>query len=481
VPGLALAATPVTLLFGPSVAYNLAGVALPAAAAWTAYLLCRDVTSSVPASLVGGYLFGFSSFMVAHERSGHLNLTSTFLMPLLALVIFRAVRGELSRRSAAVRLGVILALQFSFSTEATATVTISLVVALVLAFALVRGARQRILNVLPAIAFGYVIAAALAAPLLYYAVRGMHADTIVFSSSFGTDLLNLVVPTRVTALGGSLFTSITSHFPADDAERDSYLGLPALAIIALVALQRPRSPGSRFLLFAFAAAVFLSLGTALYVGNRRIVSLPWSLWSGWIGVEQIIPARFALYASLAAAVLVASWVARGAGGRAKRYGLALLAALALIPPAWGAQFADHPQRWPFFTHRLYRLCIPRDQTLMVFPFGRWGDSLLWQAESGFWFRIAEGTLAHTEEPRDFVNDPTIHELLFDYPVKRPSMGAIRALALRRHVDRIASVVQNDPYPDGAEMETFGQVQNLGGVAVAPACGYPSLTGDRRKP
>jgi hypothetical protein len=357
-------------------------------------------------------------------------------------------------------------------------VTISLVLALALAFAVVPAARAGIRFCAPAVAGGYVVAAVLAAPLLYYAVRGMHGNSIAFSSDFGADLVNLVVPTRVTALGGSLFTSFTSHFPGDDAERTSYLGLPVLAILGLLALRRPRSPGTRFLLVAFAAATFLSLGTALYVANARVVSLPWSLWSGWIGVEQIIPARFALYATLAAAVMVALWVARG---RAARYGLVAVAVLALVPPFWGAQFAHRPQRWPFFTDRLYELCIPRGETLMVFPFGRWGESLLWQAESGFWFRIAEGTLAHNEEPAAFTRDPTIRELLFDFPVERPTMTELRALALRRHIDRIASVAQNEPYPDGGELKSFGEVQVLGDVAVAPACGYTSLAGDRRKP
>src|ERR687884_1641604 len=41
VPALAIAFSPVTLLFGPSAAYNAAAVLLPALSAWTAFLLCR--------------------------------------------------------------------------------------------------------------------------------------------------------------------------------------------------------------------------------------------------------------------------------------------------------------------------------------------------------------------------------------------------------------------------------------------------------
>src|SRR5207253_6625669 len=59
VPGLALPLAPVTLLFGPVLAYDTAAVLLPALAAWTAFLLCRHVTRATLPSIGGGYLFGF--------------------------------------------------------------------------------------------------------------------------------------------------------------------------------------------------------------------------------------------------------------------------------------------------------------------------------------------------------------------------------------------------------------------------------------
>ncbi len=98
VPGLALAFAPLTILFGPVASYNVAALLLPALAAWCAYLLCLHLTRSLWASLVGGYLFGFSSFVLGHQLEGHLNLTAVFLVPLVALVVVRFVEGELSRR-----------------------------------------------------------------------------------------------------------------------------------------------------------------------------------------------------------------------------------------------------------------------------------------------------------------------------------------------------------------------------------------------
>ncbi len=92
VPGLAFLFAPFTAIFGPDVSYNLAALLAPAFSAWTAYLLCRHLTRSLWASLVGGYLFGFSSYMLGQEQ-GHLHMTAVFLLPLMALTTIRYLEG----------------------------------------------------------------------------------------------------------------------------------------------------------------------------------------------------------------------------------------------------------------------------------------------------------------------------------------------------------------------------------------------------
>jgi hypothetical protein len=477
VPGLALALAPVTLLFGPSVAYNVAALLLPALSAWTAFLLFRYVTRSTPAALVGGYLYGFSSYMLGHEFASHLNLIGVFVPPLVALVVLRYVRGELGGRGLAWRLGVLVAIQLSISTEVALSVTIALALGLVLAVWLAPATRDRLRSSLVPLVAGYAVAAVLTAPLLYYAVTGEVEGSIDFSPDFGADLLNLVVPTEVTSLGGDTFESVSGGFPGNTAERDSYLGLPLLAIVVLLLLRRPWTPAVRFLLAGFGVATFVSLGTALTVNGHRVLWLPWTLASRTTGLENILPARFALYATLAVAGMVAIWLA-AARTSVLRYALAALAVVALVPPFWGRDFLYHPPRHAFFTEHLYEICVPRGDRLLVFPFGRWGESLLWQAESDFWFELAGGTLAHNDTPVDFATDPTISKLIFEFddPDARPSMDELRALAQRRGIDRVLSV-NDGGYPSGEQMWSFGALQELGGVFVSPACGHKALTGD----
>jgi hypothetical protein len=138
-PGLALLFAPVTLLFGATAAYDLAAVLMPALAAWTAYLLCRRLTRQTWPSLVGGYLFGFSSYVL--DQTGHLNLTSVFLMPLVALLVLRYLDGELSRVAFVVRLAPLLALELLFSTEVLFTLTLALAASLLIAYVCVPSRR----------------------------------------------------------------------------------------------------------------------------------------------------------------------------------------------------------------------------------------------------------------------------------------------------------------------------------------------------
>ncbi|MDQ6806112.1 MAG: hypothetical protein M3065_14400, partial [Actinomycetota bacterium] len=85
VPGAAILASPITLLFGPLVAYNVLALAAPLLAAFFAFLLCRYITAGTLASLVGGYIYGFSPYMLGHMQ-GHLDLVMIFPVPAAVLL-----------------------------------------------------------------------------------------------------------------------------------------------------------------------------------------------------------------------------------------------------------------------------------------------------------------------------------------------------------------------------------------------------------
>jgi len=201
VPGIALAFAPLTWLTGPVVSYNVAALLMPALAAWTAFLLCRHLTRSLWPSVGGGYLFGFSSYMIG-QIEGHMHMTSVFLLPLIALVVIRYVQHEYDGLDLTIRLGPMLALQFGLSTENAFTYALALATAIVLAFALVPAARRRLVHLVGPLVASYALGCVLAAPFLYYGLQGFHHGSINDPTIYVADVLNLIVPTQQILVGG---------------------------------------------------------------------------------------------------------------------------------------------------------------------------------------------------------------------------------------------------------------------------------------
>lgn len=54
-----------TTTAGPVVAYNILALLAPALAAWGCFMLCRGLTGEFRPALAGGYVFGFSTYVLA--------------------------------------------------------------------------------------------------------------------------------------------------------------------------------------------------------------------------------------------------------------------------------------------------------------------------------------------------------------------------------------------------------------------------------
>ncbi len=481
VPGIALVFSPITSLFGPVVAFNVAALLLPALSAGTAYLLCRRLTTSLWAAAVGGYLYGFSTAMLRQQLLGHLNLTGVFLIPVIVLVILRYVRGELTSRGLSWRLGLLLAGQLWISTEVALTLTMMLALGIVLAYALVADARARVRSSIVPIVGGYALGALFAAPFVFYLLLG-YGPTIVtthLSEYGGSDLVHFVLPNGVIEIGGSWFKPEIAHMPSGESD---YLGIPTLLIVGAFASRAWRSAWGRFAIGALIVSALVSLGSRLQVNGHVLVWLPfWSVASHLPAVANSLPFRFATYVSLAAAVIVARWTGTTRGLVLPRpYLLPVLAVAAIVPAAWQASypsfFPSHPPRPAFFAAGLEKSCLRPHETVAIFPFGG-GDTLLWQAESGFRFNLAANGLEpfpkYSKPATSFDNDAFVWDMTFvDYG--RPTIDRLLAFAGTHHVSRVISVI-GDGYPSRAQLAQIGPVERIGGVYVAPACGATPLT------
>jgi hypothetical protein len=82
-PGPSLLAYPITRSFGSVVSYNLLCLIAPALNATAAFLLCTRLSRRFLVAFTGGYIFGFSPFVLVHQLAGHLFLIFVPWVPLL--------------------------------------------------------------------------------------------------------------------------------------------------------------------------------------------------------------------------------------------------------------------------------------------------------------------------------------------------------------------------------------------------------------
>src|SRR5205807_6975031 len=75
-----------------------------------------------------------------------------------------------------------------------------------------------------------------------------------------------------------------------------------------------------------------------------------------------------------------------------------LAVAALYPNVTGPFWHSVVHEPPFFSGGAYRDALPRDGNVLVVPYGANGDSMLWQADSGFWFRMPGGNVGTRPPP-----------------------------------------------------------------------------------
>jgi hypothetical protein len=420
VPGAALAAAPITALAGPVVSFNVLSLLAPVLGAWSAYFLCRYVTRAPGASIVAGFLYGFSTFEMVH-LIGLLHMTLVFIPPIVVLLTLKRLDGVISARRYFVLLALLLLVQLSLSIEILLTSTCMGAVALAAGWVFgSRDQRGRIVRLIPPVAGAYAAMAIVGSPLIYYALFRGTAYASGWGTTYPTDALNFVIPTFTTWAGGRTFSSVSSAFGGSLYEDGGYLGLPVIIIVATFAALRWRTRSARILLATLVVAVVWSLGARLYVGGDSTVRLPWSLFDRLPLFDQVIPARIALYTALVSAVIVAIWLAQATVPRAARWGLAILAVVLLIPDSGavgpGTDISVFNQRLAlpaFFTTDLYRRYLYSGELVLPIPYSENGVSALWQANTRMYFRLASGYFGAI--PPSYESEPIVWQLVAQTP------------------------------------------------------------------
>ncbi len=408
IPLPTFASLPIQLTLGEAAAYNsLCTIALPLAA-FAAYLLCRRVTGSFWPSLAGGYLFGFSSYMLAEVLS-HLVLIAIFPVPLVASLALKRLDGEITVRRFATTLAIVLVVQFLCSVELFATLTLVGGFALMLAIVLFAGeTRARLVELIAQTASAYVLASVILSPYLYYLLAlGTPHGPIWTPDRFSADVVGFIVPTEIYALGTLRSAlAITREFAVNLPEDGAYVGIPMLVVVELYRRRHSSSPQGKFLTIMLAAIALAAMGPVLHVGGRQSIPLPWALFTKLPLIANILPVRFMMYAFLVLGLMLATWLASPSVSAAAKYIATASIALSLIPNPSAGFWVSELRIPEFFSSGAYRNELSRGQTILALPFGKRGTSMYWQAKSDMFFKMAGGWTGVT--PFQFARMPIVN-------------------------------------------------------------------------
>jgi hypothetical protein len=448
-PGPALLLSPITLAFGPVVTWNVIQLAAPALSAWTAFILCRCLTGRDGPSLVAGYVFGFSPYMLVHLTGGpHLALVA--LLPVFVWLVLRRLRDDIGPRAFVVWMGLALTGQYLISSEVLATATLFGAVALVLAYALVPDRRRELRDTARLLLAAYVGMAVLISPFLVFFFFGHHYPP--GAVDFRADLAAYVLPSPLMA--------ITRRSPAFAGSGiESYLGVPLVILLGAFAWRERRERTAWVPVLAMVFAGLCTLGSHVAVrGHRTSIPAPWLVLEKLPILRYAIPVRLALFVVLPAAVIVALFLRRGGWWR---WGLALLAVAFILPNVGNAAWKTPIQDPPFFAHGAYKRYLASDDHVLTIP--AWGPNERWQADTRFAFKLADG-YAGNPFPPSYTRYPTWNTLLTG------RLTGDSAAQLRRfvHDKGVTAVVVDETVP-GPWRTLFGSLGvrpvSVGGVLL----------------
>ncbi|MDG4829797.1 hypothetical protein O7627_10845 [Solwaraspora sp. WMMD1047] len=304
--GVTLPMAPITILFGPQVAYVLYLVVAMAGTAATSYwALSRHLVTSRAAAFVGGAFLGFAPGIV-HHANGQPNFVSNFLLPIILVWVLRL--GEPGRwlRNGLI-LGLLVTYQIFINEEMLLLTALACAVIVPLwAAARWRRLRDQAVPFLLALGVGGGLTLLLAGYPIWFQFNGPQSYRSLQGGifhSWGEDVQAFVTFARDTLAG-----SPEAEQTIGMTEQNTWFGWPLVIVAVLAAgLLWRRSLAARIATTVGVLFAVASLGPQLRIGGELTErSGPWSLIPPDLPlVEMMMPTRLSLVTVGAVGVLLA--------------------------------------------------------------------------------------------------------------------------------------------------------------------------------
>jgi hypothetical protein len=392
VPLPALISIPLQVTLGEPATYNIITMPMLPLAAFAAFLLCRRVTGALWPAVLGGYIFGFSPYMLG-ELLGHLCLFAVFPVPLIGLIALKRLDDEISAARFTAILAALLMVQFLCSVELFVTITLVGGFSLLLALALFDSdARIRLRRLIAPIFCGYLISTAILSPYFYYLLAVGHpAGPLWPPGKYSADLFGFFVPWPSIWWGTAHFaTAITRRFTGTIMENGDYLGVVLIVFVEIFRRRFWPTPAGKFLTILFLAIIIAALGPSLHIAGVQGFPMPWRIFQRLPLIENILPVRFMMYAFLVVAVMIAMCFAASAARPVWKVAAAAIMVASIAPNPHASFWVSSLDIPAFFTDRTYATELEPREIILPLPWAQKGNCMYWQEKSNMYFRMASG-------------------------------------------------------------------------------------------
>lgn len=330
-------------LLGSYGAYNVTLLVSTFTTAYGAYLFCRTLTDHRAAAWLGGAVYSFIPYHIAHT-GGHPDLTHLAGIPLVMLFFGRALSRS-SWKDALI--GAVLVATIAFTGLYLLEFTIMTLLP-VFAYTALRERRWRAAGFWRALLVFGAASAVLTAPRTLPLIQSAAALSSAIEEKFDaeatqTDLLALITPSHFNPIFQPVVGEIADRFVMN-RKWPGYIGLLPLTLIAVALTHRRRRLETWAWLLLGAFFLVMALGPNLRVNGElyRDVSLPYAWLSGFPPVRVVgRPDYFIIGWQLPLAVLAALGADRVLGAvklPGVRTAVAISAGLFLLFEYWNGPY-----------------------------------------------------------------------------------------------------------------------------------------------
>ena len=304
----ALLLSPITILGGPILAFNVSVVLAPVLCAWSMMLLARRFTASFGLALVATLLWVMSPYVMSHLGFAHLHQTVTFFPPVVILLAASLVEGRRSARRTGVLGALAVIAQFFTGSEMLAMAAFEVALGLVVLaifrprflFTNVKRGAEALLVA------GGISVVGLAYPrwVEFFGPRHTTGSPWGDTYSIGNKLAGFV--NGSVGLGhGDRLTMLMGKAGVPEAPL-SFLGWGMILTVLATCIWLRRDRVVQVLAAVGVATFVLSLGVDVRVSGTTQVLFPWAPWRLFTHlpvVEQLIPGRLVQFVGFAAILL----------------------------------------------------------------------------------------------------------------------------------------------------------------------------------